>query len=412
MSDTRGTLKKVKNKQGWAWMLRYFTTRESDGKRVEHTKRIGLVKDFPGLTVEDAWQEISRQEGASRNDVSSRNLKFTALAEHYIKHDLKDSDDPKAATTIERSEQIIHGILIPRWGKCPAASITTLEIMTWLKQVKNADGSKPANPTLVKIRRVMNLLYKHGQRYGLLPDVNPVRLVKQKSKSGYKPVPVPAEQVKVILLNMRQPERTLTLLVAATGLRISEACGLQWQDVDYENNLINVCRTFINGNVEDGAKTDASEASVPMHPLLAESLREWQKQTPWNKPTDWIFASERLKGKGPRRANMLISDHLRPAAALAGILSYERDTEGKAVLRAGKIIENDPRRFGFHNLRHGLSSLLVTEQITDPKTVQEMLRHSDVKTTLALYTHSTNGQRVQAQGKVIQRFLSDSGAVN
>jgi integrase len=254
------------------------------------------VKDFPGLTVEDAWHEISRQEGASRNDVSSRNLKFTALAEHYIEHDLKGDDEPKAHTTIQRSEQIIHGILIPRWGRCSAASVTTLEIMTWLKTVKNDDGSRPANPTLVKIRRVMSLIYKHGQRYGLLPDVNPVKLVKQKGKSGYKPVPVSAEQVKQIVANLGQPERTLTLLVAATGLRISEACGLQWQDVDYKSNLIHVRRSFINGKV-GRPKTESSEADVPMHPLLADSLRDWQEKSPWNKAGDWIFASERLKGK-------------------------------------------------------------------------------------------------------------------
>ena len=360
----------------------------------------------------DAWQEITRQEGASANDVSSRNLRFAALAEHYIKHDLKDADDPKAHTTIERFEQIIHSHLIPRFGRSAAVSILTLEIMAWLKTIKNDDGSKPANPTLDKTRRVMNLIYKHGQRYGLLPDqVNPVRNVKQKTKSGYKPVPVSAEQVKQILANLGQPERTLTLLVAATGLRISEACGLQWADVDYRNNMIHVRRGFINGNVGK-PKTDASEATVPMHPLLADSMREWQEKTPWNKPGDWIFASERLKGASPRRANMLISDYLRPAAALAGVLSFEKDTEGKAVIKAGKIVENDARRFGFHNLRHGLSSLLVTDKITDAKTTSEMLRHSDVKTTLALYTHSTNDQRVAAQGKVLKQFLGESQAVN
>jgi len=34
---------------------------------------------------------------------------------------------------------------------------------------------------------------------------------------------------------MPQPERTLTLLIAATRLRISECLGLQWKDIDYAN---------------------------------------------------------------------------------------------------------------------------------------------------------------------------------
>jgi site-specific recombinase XerD len=39
-------------------------------------------------------------------------------------------------------------------------------------------------------------------------------------------------------------------------------------------------------------------------------------------------------------------------------------------------------RFGFHNLRHSLASFLVRTK-TDPKTVQSLLRHSDVKTLKA-----------------------------
>ncbi len=38
---------------------------------------------------------------------------------------------------------------------------------------------------------------------------------------------------------------------------------------------------------------------------------------------------------------------------------------------------DDKRRFGFHTLRHGLASFLVRTR-TDPKTVQTLLRHSNV----------------------------------
>ena len=42
---------------------------------------------------------------------------------------------------------------------------------------------------------------------------------------------------------MQQPESTMTVLVAATGLRFSELAGLQWQDVDYNEQCIHVRRT-------------------------------------------------------------------------------------------------------------------------------------------------------------------------
>jgi site-specific recombinase XerC len=60
---------------------------------------------------------------------------------------------------------------------------------------------------------------------------------------------------------------------------------------------------------------------------------------------------------------MLVQDYVRPATVKVGIL--EKD---------------DPRRFGFHNLRHSLASFLVRAQ-TNPKTVQELLRYAKVKTT-------------------------------
>jgi integrase len=77
-------------------------------------------------------------------------------------------------------------------------------------------------------------------------------------------------------------------------------------------------------------------------PLLAGFIRQWQQQTASGQPTDWVFASTRLKGKQPRVANMPVEDYLRPAAVKAGVLK-----EGEKV------------RFGFHNLRHSLASFLV-----------------------------------------------------
>ena len=79
-----------------------------------------------------------------------------------------------------------------------------------------------------------------------------------------------------------------------------------------------------------------------------------------------MFASKRLKGKQPRVAYMLVEDYLRPAALKMGVLK-----QGEKV------------RFGFHNLRHSLASFLVRNG-TDVKTVQKMIRHSDVSTTLRI----------------------------
>ena len=42
----RGSLRVESRKNGDTWVLRYFVTREGDGRRVEHTLAVGLVRDF------------------------------------------------------------------------------------------------------------------------------------------------------------------------------------------------------------------------------------------------------------------------------------------------------------------------------------------------------------------------------
>jgi site-specific recombinase XerD len=79
----------------------------------------------------------------------------------------------------------------------------------------------------------------------------------------------------------------------------------------------------------------------------------------------------------------MVEDYVRPAAVRVGILSAD-----------------DQRRFGFHNLRHSLASFLVSVG-TNPKVVQGLLRHSDVHTTLQLYSQRVSADRLAAQGTML-----------
>jgi integrase len=80
---------------------------------------------------------------------------------------------------------------------------------------------------------------------------------------------------------------------------------------------------------------------------------------------------------------MLAADHLRPAVIKAGV-----------NLKPGQ-------RFGFHNLRHSLSGLLITGQKSDVRTTQDILRHSSSATTIDLYTQSPMVERISAQESVL-----------
>ena len=64
-----------------------------------------------------------------------------------------------------------------------------------------------------------------------------------------------------------------------------------------------------------------------------------------------------------------------------------------------------------HNLRHSLASFLVRKGM-DVKTVQKMLRHSDVSTTLGIYAHSMSEDRLAAQDDMLAAMMTPSNAVN
>jgi site-specific recombinase XerD len=58
------------------------------------------------------------------------------------------------------------------------------------------------------------------------------------------------------------------------------------------------------------------------------------------------------------------------------------------------------------------SSYLVTQTKTDVKTVQSMLRHDDIGTTLDIYTHAINRDKLAAQNQVMEAMMMKPGLVN
>jgi len=68
-------------------------------------------------------------------------------------------------------------------------------------------------------------------------------------------------------------------------------------------------------------------------------------------------------------------------------------------------------RFGLHNLRHSLSNWLVNKAKIEPKTVQGILRHSKIQTTLDLYTQEDSDETRAAQGEFLTA-VGMSAAVN
>ena len=92
-------------------MLRFRVT-DAQGKRVEHTSPIGLVRGFP--KDRDAWREVDRLGfGIRINDAPAPGrASFQFLADHYLKADFgADAVRPKSVNTIPIVEHYVRDYL-------------------------------------------------------------------------------------------------------------------------------------------------------------------------------------------------------------------------------------------------------------------------------------------------------------
>jgi integrase len=388
----RGSLRKEPRKRGDVWVLRFYKTRPEDGKRVEDSLVVGPLSKFKSESA--AWAEVERQQlmlpvNNPTTPTSVGKVTFRELASHYLAHELPK----RAATTQALHRHIIDHYLDERWGTRIALSIRPLEIEQWLDSLR--DERKLANPTRAKIRQLMSRIYQHSQKHELVPRAessNPLNWVTCATQSAHEAMILSPGEVFALVQDFPLKQRTMTFLAAGTGLRISEILGLKWEHVDFERQRI-VKQTWIDEFGVGKPKTQASGKPVPLAPLLADIMGEWKKETTYGADNDWVFASPQMKGKQPVTGGIMAQRWLRPAAERLGIIE-----------------PGDPRRFGWHNLRHSLASFLVVQAKVDPKTAQSILRHANSSTTMDLYVHANVDAKLAAQQQMMEALLHGASA--
>ena len=189
-------------------------------------------------------------------------------------------------------------------------------------------------------------------------------------------------EIKVLVENLPIRERTLVLLAASTGLRQGELFGLKWRDVDFEHGELNVIRSIVCG-VEGRCKTESSQKPVPMHSQLAGLLMAWRGQCKFNRDDDWVFASRLRNGQKPYWGAAIMRHHIQPVAEKLGV----------------------QKRIGWHTFRHTYCTLLRSLGV-EFKVMQELMRHSSLRSTLDVYTQAVGPAKRAAQAAVLSLFFS------
>ena len=164
------------------------------------------------------------------------------------------------------------------------------------------------------------------------------------------------------LLDHAGKHRPLFEFLAYTGLRIGEALGLTWADIDHTAALVRVHRQLTRHRQHGPLKTPAGKREVVLAPALGKTLREQWLASPHKRPGDFVFATQ--DGRG---------------------LDY-RDV-GAAFRHAVKAAELRARsKLTLHSLRHGYASLLIANGL-NVVFVSRQLGHANPSITLDVYAH-------------------------
>ena len=249
----------------------------------------------------------------------------------------------------------------------PLASLSPVLIQATYQHLLRS-GLNPYS--VLQVHRLLHRALTHAFHLGLV-RTNPTLLVFPPRPRRRPTTALSAEQLLVLLDGTRCDRlHTLWVVLSTAGLRIGEALGLRWQDVDLELGRIAVRQALQRlrgaGLVFVEPKTAASRRAVELTQRATEALRDQRRSqsamallTPGWRETGLVFTSLCGGPMEPHQANVELTRALRSLG-----LPHVR----------------------VHDLRHTAATVMLEGGI-HPKIVQEMLGHKTIVTTLDTYSH-------------------------
>ena len=331
-----------------------------------------------GYDKKQIEKELARQavlfEEKCKDGYQNTAIKFQAFAEEwlevYAKQNLRN-------TTYEEALKL-RGRIFKAIGHMRLDKLTTRQIQAFIntlsKDGANLINGKPLSPKTV--RHYLNFIsdvFNYGIRMGIISN-NPCRNVcLPKIEHKEKQIYTVTEVNKFLTLLADEPlkYRTFFNLAVYSGFRRGELLGLEWKDIDFENNIISVrrtsCYTKSRGIYTDTTKTCKSQRTMkfPQEIMdLLKQLRDEQDGEALKMGDHWVD-TDRLFTK----------DNGEPQHPNTTYTWLKRFCNG-----------NDLPFYGIHQFRHLFASCLVNEGV-DIVSVSGALGHSTVSTTSNIYCH-------------------------
>jgi len=345
----RGTQRKV-------WVARWWEEVINPNGSIGRTRRAEVLGTVAELGSRSRAMDVLSRRLNPINSGSHRPQSTRCYAD-YIAQDWK----PVVLPTLKYATQkhyshILDVHLVPAFGQTRLCDIKREWIQSFLA-TKFSVGL--AWKTVKHIRGVWGRTLSTAEDWGYITH-NPAlktRLPRRPIKQHSEMILAPTQIVQ-LRDQLKEPARSVAILLLLTGLRIGEVLAVRWKCVDLTRRTLRVAETVYDGHFD----TPKSQRSARLIPLAEEACATLGRLLPRDaQPDDLVFHT---KTGGPLNRHNLLRRQLRPACEELKI-----------------------PRINWHSLRHSHATLLDTTG-APLGTVQALLGHATSEITREIYLHA------------------------
>lgn len=246
-----------------------------------------------------------------------------------------------------------------------------------------------------RVHRGLKTALRHAVKIGLIAN-NPIDRVTPPKPPRKEMRPLTPDEVEIFLESTRDDQlHALWLLLVTTGMRIGEATGLNWTDLDLEAGTLQirhaVKRVKGEGLVIGDVKTAHSRRRIVLAAGTVDALRVHQQRQ--------AFARKIAGDSWSDRGLVFCTGTGGPLDV--GYVAHAKD---RALTAAGLP------HVRTHDLRHTAATYLLSQGV-HPKVVQDLLGHSSITLTMNTYSHVLPSLHQEVAGhmdRLIRRGSTDA----
>jgi len=356
-------------------------------------KTIRNRPSFYGATRQEVVQAIQDAVKSYRTGgvVKADRQTVGAFLDYWLEHSVKPSTKPR---TYESYETVVRQHLKPSLGPLQISKLTPQLVQRLLSekslQTKPRRSEKRLSPRTVQyIALVLSRALNKAVKWGMLSR-NVAALADKPRVPKHEIKPLDPEQARKLLAALEGHDLEALFTVAmAVGLRVGEALGLTWKDVDLKSGHVQIRRQLQRLKNSDGkwvfnltepkSKSAFRTLTLPEPALHALKAHKEKTEARESKVVDLEWASKDLIFSTPQGLPLDPSN----------------------VRRTLKLIlkKADLPSLRVHDLRHTCATLLLVQGV-HPRVVMEILGHSRIDLTLGTYSHVLPELRKEAAAKM------------